>query len=115
MNFGQLIFWIIIAIIAYYAYTSWNINILIIAIAILVLYYLVGLFTAPHPPAQIIVTPPAAAGAQRLYEGFAPLDQNADQQHAHMHPYAHNVDSNGKFFDIDERAGTKMVLNTCGN
>ena len=133
MTFGQLLFWIIVAFIAYYAYEKMGINILIIAIAILVLYYLVSLFTGPKHPTQIVVP----MGAPR-YEGFydvepfagmnhpsnqsSPLDgqgkhrllsDHGDMYQQHQQ-YQQQQHPSGKYFDIDEKIGTKIILNTCG-
>lgn len=104
MTFGQLIFWIIVAIIAYYAYSKYNVNILIIAIAILVLYYLVGFFTRPTP--QIII--PAGTRIEGYYGGehFAPIDHNVDVKMPpsfDRHTATARAMSDSKYFDVDEK------------
>ena len=83
MTFGQLLFWIIVAIIAYYAYKN-GIHLLIIAIAIIVLFFLVNFFT--RQPTQIIVP----VGAPRIQEGYYDIEpftgMNSPSQPRKMYP-----------------------------
>ena len=57
MTFGELLFWIIVAILAYYLFKR-GLSILIIAIGLIIIYYLVNLFTAPKVQAVPIIVSP---------------------------------------------------------
>lgn len=126
MTFGQLLFWIIVAVIAFYALRA-GISILIVAIAVIVLYYIVGLISSPTTSQYVV-----PIGAPRMYEGFYNMEPFAgtDQQNGlgrnnentyNPDPHGFSVDKDElyqqpgtKYFDIDEKIGTKIVLNTCG-
>lgn len=78
MTFGELLFWVIVLVIAYYAYMNGT-NILIILIALLVLNYLIGWFNRPTmAPVLVPINPPPVYGAYPRVEPFSGMEKETD-------------------------------------